>query len=304
MDSKEGKEFVRLMQSAISPMTGKQYPMRMILSVASYSSAAWYGKQRCKENPKRRGPKPLINDEGLLKAIRTDLETTKFLGEGYQKVHARLRRKAIKASKGRVLRLFHENNLLACARRKSNGSAREHDGKISTELPNKMWGTDGIQFRTVENGKCWMFSVIDHCNDEILGWHLTKKGDRYAALEPVRQAVKNEYGCVDRHIVKNTGLFLRSDHGSQYDSETFQNELVFLGLEHSPAFVRSPECNGIIERFHRTLREQVLDVIILQNLEHAKLVIDKFIDDYNHEWIIHRLGFLSPLEYKNKLKVA
>lgn len=293
-----------MMAQEVSPGTGKRYPMRMILFVAHYSSSSWYGKRRKVEHPKQRGPKVKLSDEELLEAIRADLARTKFLGEGYQKVHARLRRVGIRASKERVLRLFRANNLLAPVRVTPNGSARKHDGTIITELPNMMWGTDGVQFRTLENGSCWMFSVIDHCNDEILGWHLTKKGDRFAALEPVRQAVMKEYGCVKEHVVKNTGLFLRSDHGSQYDSATFQTELKFLGLRYSPAFVRSPECNGIIERFHRTLREQILDVIIFENLDHARRVIGQFIDDYNREWILHRLGFRSPLEYKKKLKAA
>jgi transposase InsO family protein len=292
------------MKDEVSPGTGKRYPMTLVLFVASYSSASWYGKRRTTEHPKQRGPKTRLSNEELLVAILADLASTKFLGEGYQKVHARLRRKGIRASKDRVLRLFRENNLLAPVRVTPNGSTRVHDGTIITALPNVMWGTDGVQFRTQEEGKCWMFSVIDHCNDEILGWHLTKKGDRFAALEPVRQAVKKEYGCVKKHVVKNTGLFLRSDHGSQYDSGTFQNELKFLGLVHSPAFVRSPECNGIIERFHRTLREQVLDIVIFENLDHARRVIGQFIDDYNREWILHRLGFLSPTEYKNKIKAA
>ena len=45
-------------------------------------------------------------------------------------------------------------------------------------------------------------------------------------------------------------------------------------------------------------------IIVLQNLEHAQRVIGKFIDDYNRKWILHQLGFLSPLEYKNKSKSA
>jgi hypothetical protein len=37
------------------------------------------------------------------------------------------------------------------------------------------------------------------------------------------------------------GLRLRHDHGSVYMSEDFQNEIKFLGIEPSPAFVRQPE---------------------------------------------------------------
>ncbi len=154
-----------------------------------------------------------------------------------------------------------------------------------------MWGTDGKKFRTEEDGWCWFFGVIDHYNDELLAWHATKKGNRFAALEPVHQAVKQTYGAVGQSIADGTGLFLRSDHGTQYDSKDFQNELKFLGLKPSPAFVRSPECNGIIERFHRTLQEQVFDMHQFRNLEEARRAIAEFIE---------RLGYLSPVEYKNQ----
>ena len=39
-------------------------------------------------------------------------------------------------------------------------------------------------------------------------------------------------------------------------SDDFQNEIRFLGIVSSPAFVREPEGNGCIERFFKTLREQ------------------------------------------------
>jgi hypothetical protein len=41
-------------------------------------------------------------------------------------------------------------------------------------------------------------------------------------------------------------------------SDTFQDELRFLGIFSSPSFVRAPEGNGCAERFIRTLKEQVL----------------------------------------------
>jgi hypothetical protein len=43
-------------------------------------------------------------------------------------------------------------------------------------------------------------------------------------------------------------------------SDYFQDELKFLGIEPSPAFVREPEGNGVAERFIRTLKEQMLEV--------------------------------------------
>jgi transposase InsO family protein len=55
-------------------------------------------------------------------------------------------------------------------------------------------------------------------------------------------------------------LQARHDHGSQYVSDHFQEELKFLGITPSPAFVREPEGNGVAERFIRALKEQLFRV--------------------------------------------
>lgn len=278
--------------------TGKPYPVRMVLKIAGFSSAAWYTASRAKTTKQRPGPKPVISDEALVMAIREDLATSRFHGEGHKKVRVRLRRRGIRAGRKRYLRLMKAHNLLAPVRPQWNGSSRPHDGKIVTEHPCRMWGTDGKQFWTRQNGMCWFFGTIDHWNDEILGWHVSIIGDRFAALEPVHQAILKEFGSLGKGVVHDTGLFLRSDHGSQYSSRDFQAELKYLGLVHSPAFVRSPECNGIIERFHRTLQEQVFDVYCFESIDEARQVIAKFIDDYNRYWLIQRLGYCSPLEFR------
>ena len=293
---------MRLSEQSVA--TGKSYPARMVLYIAGLSSAAWYTSSRAKISKQRPGPKPVISDEELVLAIREDLAASPFHSEGHKKVRARLRRKGMCAGRKRYLRLMKSNNLFAPVLPKCNGSSRPHDGKIVTEHPNRMWGTDGKQFWTRQNGLCWFFGTIDHWNDEILGWHTSIIGDRFAALEPVHQAVLKEYGSLNKGVVQDIGLSLRSDHGSQYDSRDFQTELKYLGLMHSPAFVRSPECNGIIERFNRTLEEQVFDVHCFESIDEARQVIAKFIDDYNRSWLIERLGYRSPLEFKAELLPA
>lgn len=119
-------------------------------------------------------------------------------------------------------------------------------------------------------------------------------------MEPVRTAVKNRFGKIGKGICKGTVLFLRLDHGSQYDSNDFRKEMDFLGIEMSHAFVRSPECNGCVERFNRTIEEEVFGINTFMTLEEAEMAIAKFIDDYNHGWILHRLNLQSPVEYRSK----
>jgi putative transposase len=70
-------------------------------------------------------------------------------------------------------------------------------------------------------------------------------------------------------------LKLRHDHGSNYMSGDFQDEIKCLGIEASPSFVRQPEGNGVAERFIRTLKENLLWVRTFKTIEElrAELVV-------------------------------
>jgi putative transposase len=62
----------------------------------------------------------------------------------------------------------------------------------------------------------------------------------------------------------------------------------------SPSYVGEPECNGVIERFMRTLKEQCLYSHRFATLAEARRIIDEFIARYNAEWLIERLGHRPP----------
>ena len=97
------------------------------------------------------------------------------------------------------------------------------------------------------------------------------------------------------------GLQLRHDHGSQFMSDDFQNELAFLGIESSPALVREPEGNGCIERFFRTLKEPLLWGHPFQSLPELARALEEFRALYNQHWLIERLGFEPPVQARQRL---
>lgn len=271
------------------------------MHVAGLSSAAWYDKRQRKSKAEKLkpGPIPKVSDLELLNHIKSYLKEPTFTGEGYQKIHARLQERGIQVGKNRVYNIMKQEGLLFNSNA-PNGSTRVHDGKIITNAPNQMWATDGKEFRTEQDGKCWFMGVIDHFNDEIISFHVTTKFDSIAAMEPLKKAVKKVYGSLDKDVCAGIDLALRADHGSQYDSKVFQKEVAFLGLGYSPAFVRSPECNGVIERFHRTINEQIFKNMTFDTIEQANIEIGKFIEKYNDKWILHRLKLKSPLQYRNE----
>jgi transposase InsO family protein len=281
--------------SKCSSLTGKPYGIERVCRVWGYPRSSFYLNRQPREINQfkhgKRGPKPKLSDEQILKLIREDLANSPFIGEGHRKVWARLKfGKGIRVGRNRVQRLMRENNLLSprLARRDAN----PHQGEIITAAPDQMWGTDGTKVFTVKEGWAWLFAAVDHFNAECVGYHICKKGDRFNALEPISQGVKEHFGFLSQDSAR--GLRLRIDSGSQYVSEHFQNQIKFWGISASFAFIEQPQTNGVIERFFRTLKEQIIYGRVYETIEDLKVAVDKFVKLYNQEWRIERLGFLCP----------
>ena len=240
----------------------------------------------------KRGPKPLVPDSDLLIAIREVLTDPPFMGEGYRKVHARLRYRGIHADVERIRLLMREHDLQAPGKPRRILGPRTHDGTIITLAPDEMWGTDATATMLLDGQQATIFGIYDHCTCELLGIHAALKADRYEAIVPLHQACRASFGGVGKALA--TGLKLRHDNGSQFISRAFQAELRFLGMDSSPSFVRAPEGNGCIERFWRTLKEQLLWIHTFANIEDLNQALQQFRDLYNHQWLIERHNHRPP----------
>jgi transposase InsO family protein len=234
-----------------------------------------------------------VEEQELLAKIREDINASPFHGEGHKKIHARLQRQGLKVGRNRVLEVMRSNNLLS-PHRTAYRPPNPHDGQIITDCPNKMWCSDGAKVETVEDGWVWAFSVIEHWNAECLGSHVCKVGDRFAALEPICQAVKRIYGTLGKGVA--TGLKLRIDNGSQYTSDYFLQQASFWGIESSFGLIRQPETNGVAERFNRTLKEQILKGRVYKNVEEVREAVSRFVEIYNAQWLVAKRDYQSPLE--------
>src|SRR5918993_2258378 len=245
------------MSQALSPATGRAYGMAKVTRVCRLSRATVYRHRAtttaaAPARPVRRGPVGACSDAALVEHIRAQILGSRLHGEGYRKIWARLRHAGIRTSARRVRRLMGRRGLLA-PHRVGRPEPRAHDGTITTTVVDAMWGTDMTETVTVREGRARVFVAVDHCSGECVGNHAARSGNRFEALEPVRQGVLRHFGGVEKNAAK--GLALRHDHGSNYMSGDFQDEITFFGIEGSPASVRQPEGNGVAERFIRTLKE-------------------------------------------------
>jgi putative transposase len=282
------------MSAATSPSTQRPYGVQRVCRIWAIPRSTFYGASRPADSaPARpRGPKPPVDDESLLAAIRADLAASPFSGEGHRKVWARLHYGlGLPVGRNRVLRLMRDNQLLSPFRRPPR-PANDHDGTILTEAPDVMWGTDATLVQTAEEGRVWVFAAIDHFNSEVVGHHVSTDGSRFSALEPISQAVTARFGGIAADAAR--GVSLRLDNGPQYTSHHFSHQISHWGMALSYAFPHQPQCNGVIERFFRTLKEQAIWGRTFRTAAEVRAAVSDFVARYNAAWRLERLGYLSP----------
>jgi putative transposase len=184
----------------------------------------------------KRGPKTELSDDELLVTIREVIRLSPFAGEGHRKVTARLRRdQGICVGRKRVLRIMRAHGLLAPQRRTGRRRARPHDGTIIPAAPDLLWATDATMAFTRRDGWVWAFAAVDHFTAEA--WtSVAKRGDRFACLEPIYDAVTDRFGHVDRNAAR--GIALRHDWGPQYASGPFQGAIAWLRDRRQPCLRR------------------------------------------------------------------
>ena len=294
------------MSETTSAATGRCFGIQRVCQVWERSRSALYARRarahpRVGAVPARRGPRPRHSDAQLLAAIRADLARSPFHGEGHRKVHARLRiLDGIRVARTRVLRVMRAHGLLS-PHRGRQGAAKTHDGRVITQAPNVMWGTDGVRVFTLDDGWGWIFAAVEHWNAECVGWHVCKVGSRFAALDPIAQGLERLYGSLDADVAR--GLALRMDHGSQYLSDHFLKQIRYWGIHPSFGFVEEPETNGVAERWNRTLKEQAIHGRIFQNLEAVRAAVADFVERYNQTWRLEKLGYQTPIEAREEFEL-
>jgi putative transposase len=280
-----------------------QLPVSLVCRVLGAPRSTVYARRRTGGPSGRPGPLPPIGDQELLDLIRRVLTDSPFAGEGYRKLRARLRREhGIRVGGKRVLRLLRREGLLAPQRVRGRRRPRPHDGTIIPAGPNQRWGTDATMAWTRVDGWVWVFCVVDHYSAEAWA-HVAKIGDRFAALQPVYDAVIDRWGRLDADVAR--GLSLRHDWGPQYRSAHFLGSIGWLGIADDAAFLGEPETNGCAERWIRTLKEQCLWAELHDSVDGLRQAVASFVATYNSQWLIGRLGHRTPKEaYQDAITTA
>lgn len=144
--------------------------------------------------------------------------------------------------------------------------------------------------------------AIERCTGGIGGIHAASCGNRYEALEPIRQVLRACFGEIEQGVA--AGLGLHHGRGTQYMSRAFQAHFDFVGIESTPSFVRQSGGNGIAERFMRNLKEQLLWIRNSRTVDQLHLALLDFQRTYNESWRLARDGCRTPNQARAAIVAA
>lgn len=163
--------------------------------------------------------------------------------------------------------------------------------RFEHEHPNDLWQMDFKgQFRLVRGGWCFPLTVLDDHSRFALG--LRACGDQKDSTVQDRLTdIFRRYGLPAR-IITDNGSPWGCDETHKFTR--FSTWLIRLGISVSHGRPRHPQTQGKDERFHRTLKVEVLREQSFRDNEHAQTHFDRWRDVYNLERPHDALGLATP----------
>lgn len=152
--------------------------------------------------------------------------------------------------------------------------------------PNQRWHTD-IMYLWLSGRWYFFVGVIDGYSRYLIHWELLTS----MKAEDITLVVQR---ALEKHPQAKPDIV--NDNGSQFTSKEFKKLIKRFKLAQIRIRVRHPESNGIIERFHRSLRDEMSDKE-LQDLGNARIMIGQWVDYYNHQRLHAGIRYLRPVDY-------
>jgi transposase InsO family protein len=197
----------------------------------------------------------------------------------------------------RVQRIFRKMGYITPSRSKKE-IIRSKVPTIKADRPNQVWEADLTYIHCGIDGWGYLFNVFDVFTREWVGYCFDLSAVKENAIISVENAL-----VTHKDIVPQQDLVIRTDNGSQYTSKAFKKSLSVLRLKLEHIYYNTPEQNGHIESFHKTLKKEYIWPNDFQNYQEAESAIRDAFLDYNQNRIHSALRYLTPYEFVSKWKM-
>ena len=155
--------------------------------------------------------------------------------------------------------------------------------------PDGKWQTD-IMYIKIRGRFFYLIIFIDECSRYIVHHALLTSMDADSVSLEAQAAID---------ILRRDSLavpVIQSDNGSSYIAMEFKLVMRENHLTQKLIRPHTPEQNGIVERANKTMREELVPVILM-DYEQARSEISRIIKHYNNERMHSSLQYLTPVQY-------
>ena len=163
---------------------------------------------------------------------------------------------------------------------------------FSAEGPDQLWLTDITEHKTHE-GKVYCCAVLDLFSRKIVGWAIDRRCE---------SALVNDALAMARDSRRpSSSTIIHSDHGSQFTSWGFTENVRRYGLMGSMGTVGDCYDNAPMESFWGSMQIELLNRKKWRTkIELSIAMADYFEHFYNAERRHSSIDYLTPIEYEDK----
>ena len=222
---------------------------------------------------------------------------------GYRRITAELRRRGMLVNHKRVARIMRDDNLLAMQPRAFVVTTdSNHELEVYLKLAsrmnltgiNQLWVAD-ITYIRLKIEFVYLAVILDRYSRKVVGWAL----ERTLATRLPIAALENAIG--ERQ--PPPGLVHHSDRGVQYASGEYVRILRKHQMIPSMSRPANPYDNASCESFMKTLKREEVYANEYRDLDHLRVNIAAFIEEYYNRCRLHSaLGYRPPEEFEQRIR--
>ena len=247
-----------------------------VLGALGIATSSWYRQPIAEDQRRRPGPKPKpIPPEVIDAVVKMATENPWY---GYQRIAVMCRREDEPVTDRDAYRVMRQHDLLHKRRPyKAEVYQASKLYELLPQRPNELWQMDVTYIHIPGFGWWYAVTVIDYYSRYLLACHLTSS---YSAVEAIRalSVAREEAERVSGPLQKRP--FLVTDNGPSFIARRFQHFLTD-SYKHVRIRYRTPTQLGLLERFHRTFKEEEVYWQLYDSPSHARECIGVFRNRYN-----------------------
>lgn len=249
-------------------------------------------KQPDHEPQKRKRYEP---DPEMVERVRCTIQ--RFPAGGYRFIWSIIRHlQGYVVNKKKIYRIMKRYGWLK-HQRKMTPRPRVKARRSRASRSDERWAMDITHIHCGEDGWGHLVAIIDCHDRQCIGYEFALRGRAKEAERALEAACINRFGTL---YPEGRTPVIRSDNGLVFLSKKFRQTCRAFRLQQEFITPYSPQQNGLVERFFRSVKEECVYLHNFSSFKEAKYHIERWLEWYNHQRPHQALNYASPVQFRTR----